>query len=155
MKLSFEQTNPGNSQKTGGETVRLRLRAQISMADDSGEGGAPSGQALRSHPRGVHQSVLLPRHVVDGGDGDGSPLDLVSQQEFQDLVVHGLAGHVDRTATPPVVQLQVGAVKEEEPGRVVAAVEGGEEERRLSLRGKKIYKTYKSSLRQLDYESFS
>lgn len=121
------------------------------MADDARKGGAPSGQALRAHPGGVHQSVLLPRHVVDGGDGDGSSLNLVSQQEFQHLVVHGFPGHVDWSTTPPVVQLQVGAVKEEQPGRVVAAVEGGEEERRLPLREKNIKYLIrnKSSLLQL------
>lgn len=63
----------------------------------------------------------------------------MSQQEFQDLVVNALPGHVDRTASSAVVQLQVGAVEEEKPGRIVAAMEGGEEERRLALTEKQSF----------------
>lgn len=116
------------------------LWTHVSMADHSREGGASSRQALRADPRRVHQGVLLPRHVADRGHGDGSSMHLVSQQELQDLVVHGFSGHVHRTATSPVVKLQVGTLKEEKPGGVVAAVQGREEERRLALRRKIIHK---------------
>ena len=57
----------------------------------------------------------------------------MSQQELQDLVVHALSGHVDRTASSPIAQLQVGTVEEEESGRIIATMDGGEEERRLAL----------------------
>lgn len=47
--------------------------------------------------------------------------------------MHALSGHVDRSPPPSIVQLKVGAVKEEKSGGVIATVEGGEEERRLAL----------------------
>lgn len=50
--------------------------------------------------------------------------------------MHALSGHIDRTASSPIVQLEVGAMKEEESGRIITTMDGGEEERCLALRGK-------------------
>lgn len=103
------------------------------MAYDPRERGTSSRQALCSHPRRVHHSTLVPQHLVGRVDGNRPSLNLVGQQELQDLMVHALPGHVDGTTPSAVVQLQVGAVKEEEPGCVIAAMDGREEERRLTL----------------------
>jgi len=107
------------------------------MPYDPGEGGASPGHPLRSRPRRVRQRALLPQHVTGGVRGNRSALDLVSQQQLQDLVVGALAGRVARTAPSAIVQLQVAPVEEEESGRIVATVEGGEEERRLALHTEK------------------
>lgn len=57
----------------------------------------------------------------------------MSQEELHDLVMHAFSGHVDRTTSSAIVQLEVGAVKEEESGCIIATVNGREEERRLAL----------------------
>lgn len=57
----------------------------------------------------------------------------MGQQELQDLVVQTFPGHVYGAAPPTVVELQVGTVEEQEPGGVVAAIEGRQEKRRLTL----------------------
>lgn len=57
----------------------------------------------------------------------------MGQQEFEDLVTHPLSGHVDWPPSPSIMQLEVGPVKEEKSGSVVATVEGGEEECCLAL----------------------
>lgn len=57
----------------------------------------------------------------------------MSQEELHDLVMHAFSGHVDRTASSAVVQLQVGTVKEEESGCIIATMDGREEERCLTL----------------------
>lgn len=48
-------------------------------------------------------------------------------------MAHALSGHVDGTTSSPVMQLKVGAMKEEQSGRIIATMEGGEEERCLAL----------------------
>lgn len=60
-------------------------------------------------------------------------MELVSQEELQHLVVHALSGHVGRASPSPVVQVNVGAVKEEESGCIIATIEGREEESCLAL----------------------
>lgn len=57
----------------------------------------------------------------------------MSQEELQDLVTHAIPGHVDRTASSAIGQLEVGTVKEEESGRIIATMEGGEVESCLAL----------------------
>lgn len=47
--------------------------------------------------------------------------------------MHALSGHVYRTTSSAIVQLKVGTMKEEKSGCVIAAMDGGEEERRLAL----------------------
>lgn len=114
--------------------VRLGRWGHVSVSHNPREGCTSSRQALRPHPRRVHQRAFLPHHFSGGVARDGPSLNLVSQEEFQDLVLHGLSGHIDGTAPSAVVQLWVGAVKKEKPGGVVATVEGGEEEGCLSLK---------------------
>lgn len=103
------------------------------MRYDPREGGASSRHALRSDPWRVHQRALLPQHVVVRVDRNGPSLNLVSQEEFQDLVMYAFSGHVYWTASSSIVQLKVGTMEEEEPGRIIAPMEGGKEERRLAL----------------------
>lgn len=57
----------------------------------------------------------------------------MSQEEFQHLVMHALSGNVDRTSPSPIVQLKVGTIKEEESDRIIATMEGREEESCLPL----------------------
>lgn len=47
--------------------------------------------------------------------------------------MHALSGHVYWTTSSAIVQLKVGTMKEEKSGCVIAAMDGGEEERRLAL----------------------
>lgn len=58
----------------------------------------------------------------------------MSEQELQDRTVQSLPGDIDRTAPSTVRQLLIGTVQEQEPGRFVAAVKGGQEEGRLALK---------------------
>ena len=58
----------------------------------------------------------------------------MSQQQLQHLVMHALTGHVKGTTPPPVMKVYIGAVEQEQPGGVVAAMEGREEQRSLALR---------------------
>lgn len=103
------------------------------MPYDAREGGTSSRQALCTDPWRVYQSALLPQHVIGRVDGNRPSLKLVGQEEFQHLVMHALSGHVDRTSSSPIVQLKVGTMKEEEPGCIIATMEGGEEESCLAL----------------------
>lgn len=103
------------------------------MPDYPGEGGASSRESLRPDPRRVHQTVILPQHVAGRVQGHRPSLHLVSQEEFQDLVMHTLSRHVCGFPPSPIMQLQVCAVKQEESGRVIATIGGRKEERRLTL----------------------
>lgn len=47
--------------------------------------------------------------------------------------MHALSGHVDGTTSSAVIQLKVGTMEEEKSGGIIAAVEGGEEKRCLTL----------------------
>lgn len=44
--------------------------------------------------------------------------------------------HVDRTTSSAVMQLQVGTMKEEKSGGIIATIKGREEKRRLTLEEK-------------------
>lgn len=48
-------------------------------------------------------------------------------------MMHALSGNVDRTSPSPIVQLKVGTIKEEESDRIIATMEGREEESCLPL----------------------
>lgn len=101
------------------------------------KGGTSSRQALGAHPLRVHQSALIPQHLIGRVNGNGPSLKLVSQEQFQHLMMHALSGHVDCTSSSPIVQLQVGPMKEEEPGCIIATMDGCKEESCLALPGKK------------------
>lgn len=77
--------------------------------------------------------MILPQHVAGRVQGHRPSLHLVSQEEFQDLVMHTLSRHVCGFPPSPIMQLQVCAVKQEESGRVIATIGGRKEERRLTL----------------------
>lgn len=93
------------------------------MPDYPGEGGASSRQSLRAEPRRVHQTVIVPQHVA-GLRGNRPSLHLVGQEELQDLVAQTLSGHVGGFPAPPIMQLQVCAVKQKESGRIIATIDG-------------------------------
>lgn len=48
-------------------------------------------------------------------------------------MTHAVPGHVDRTASSAIVQLEVGTVEEEESGCIIATMEGSEVESCLTL----------------------
>lgn len=94
------------------------------MAHYPGEGGASSRQSLRPDPGGVRQTVIIPQEVAGRVERNRPPLHLVSQEEFQHLLMQTLSRHVCGFPPSPIVQLKVGAVEQEESGRVIATVDG-------------------------------
>lgn len=68
--------------------------------------------------------MIVPQHVAGRVQGDRPPLQLVSQEELQDLVMHSLSGHVCGLPPSAIVQLRVCAVEQEESGCVVATIDG-------------------------------